>query len=160
MRDAVRTMRETNTDHNHGGRTNRQVDVEDPVPGQSLGDHAAEQRSGDAAGGEDAGEQTLIAAAFPWRNEVADNGLRQGDQASGAQPLYGTEQDQLRHASGQTAKGRPGEKDQNGDEEGPLSPEDVTQFPVKWGRHRRCDHERRHHPRQMRQAAEIADDVR
>jgi hypothetical protein len=54
-----------------------QIDVEDPAPGQGVGQIAAEKRAGDAADREYAGEQSLIAAALARRYQVADRRLRQ-----------------------------------------------------------------------------------
>ena len=50
----------------------RQVDVEDPAPGEVLDDHAAEQRPGDAREAEHRPEQALVAAALARGHDVAD----------------------------------------------------------------------------------------
>ena len=47
-------------DEDERRRADRQVDVENPAPGKRIGDDAAEQRTGHAAGGEDGAEDALV----------------------------------------------------------------------------------------------------
>ena len=65
----------------------RQVDVEDPAPGEVVDEEAAEQRTGDDGDAEHAAEQALVAAAVARRDEVADDGHRHDEQAAAAEPL-------------------------------------------------------------------------
>ncbi len=66
--DAVANLRrallQPDRDQDQRRRADRQIDIEDPAPGQRIGDEAAEQRPGHAGDGEDAGEQALVAAAL------------------------------------------------------------------------------------------------
>ena len=126
MHHAIGSMLEADADQHDRDRADRQVDVENPVPGQRVGNHTPEQWAHHATSGKHAGEQALIPPAFPWRNQVADDGLRQRNQAARAQTLHGSEDDQLGHRARQAAQRGPSEKDRNGDKEGRLAPEDIT----------------------------------
>ena len=94
-------------DHGQREEAERQVDVEDPAPREVVDEEAAEQRAGDDRDAEDAAEEALVAAAVARRDEVADDGHRDDDQAAAAEPLDRPERDQLRHRLRQPASADP-----------------------------------------------------
>ncbi len=91
-------------DHRERERTEREVDVEDPAPGEVVDEEASEQRPGDGRDAEHRSEQALVTAALAGGDEVADDGHRDHHQAAAAEALHGSEGDQLRHALRQTAQ--------------------------------------------------------
>ena len=56
-----------------------------------TGEEAADDRTQDAGGAEDREEVALVLGALTWRHDVADDGQRQGEEATGAQTLDGAE---------------------------------------------------------------------
>ena len=91
------SAREWNDDRDHDERehADRQVDVEDPAPGQVVDEEAAEQRADHRRDAEDGAEEALVAAALARRDDVADHGDRDHDQPAAAEPLERAEGDQL-----------------------------------------------------------------
>src|SRR5205823_2555146 len=65
----------------------RQVDVEDPAPGRVVDDQPADRRADDRGGREGRADQALVAAAVARRDDVADRGDRERDQAARANAL-------------------------------------------------------------------------
>jgi hypothetical protein len=51
-------------EHDERGDPDRQVDVEDPAPGEVVDDHAADERPDDRRDREDAADQPRVAAAL------------------------------------------------------------------------------------------------
>jgi hypothetical protein len=86
--------------------TDREVYVEDPMPGQLVDEDAAEQRADDACEAEDRAEQTLVAAALARRDDVADDRLRADHQPAAPEALHGPKRDQLGHRLAQARKRR------------------------------------------------------
>ena len=84
-------------DHDQADDADRQVDEEDPVPADAVGQEAAEARPDEERDPEDRSEEALVLAAFGRREEVADD--REGDreEGAGAEALDAAEQDQLPH---------------------------------------------------------------
>ena len=84
----------------------RQVDEEDPVPADVVGQEAT-QRGADerAPSAEDGAEQALVLAALGGREEVADDRQRDREDGAGAEALDAAEGDELPHllARGRTA---------------------------------------------------------
>jgi hypothetical protein len=160
MRRALVRVLEPDGDQRQRSRADRQVNVEDPSPGERVGDDAAEERPRHAARGEDAAEQALVAAPFAWRDDVADGGLGQRHQASRAEPLQRAKEDQLEHGLRQPAQHRTDKKDADRHIEEPLAAVDVAELAVERRGRGGGDHERCDDPREMLEAAEIADDAR
>src|SRR6185503_4061915 len=103
--------RERRADHGERNDSQRDVDVEDPAPGEMRGEVSADQRPGDARKPEHRAEDSLVATALArWKN-VADDRLTGDDQASAAETLYGAEDDQLRHVPAQAAQRRANQED-------------------------------------------------
>ena len=81
--------------HHEGGHgTDRQVDEEDPVPAQCVGDQTADGRADEDRQAEDRAEETLVLAALRRREDVTDDGDRDREQRSGAESLDGTAGDE------------------------------------------------------------------
>ena len=96
-----------------GGDANRQVDIEDPAPAGSVGEPAAQQWSRHAGDAEHRAEISLVATALARGDDVADDTEREGHQPAAADPLDGSEGDQLRQVLTQAAQDRTGEEDQD-----------------------------------------------
>src|SRR4029453_16353858 len=102
-------------DDREGDRAEREVDVEDPPPGEVVDEEAAEQRSRDDGDAEHRSEEALVAAAVAWCDEVADDGHRPDDQVAGAEAPNRAERDQLRHGLPRPAQRRADEEDDERD---------------------------------------------
>jgi hypothetical protein len=150
---------EADGDEGESGRADGQVDVEDPAPGKRVGDDAAEEGSGHAAGGEDGAEEALVFAAFARDDEVADGGLREGDESARAESLQRAKEDELEHGGGDAAEDRAEEEDGDGDIVEGLAAVDVAELAVERRADGGGDHEGGDHPGEMGEAAEIADDA-
>ena len=98
-----------------GADADRQVDVEDPAPGQLVREEAADQRPGHARHSEDGADVALIAAALSWRQDVADYRHRHREDAARAEPLDAARHDQLRHVLGNAREQRAGDEDADRD---------------------------------------------
>jgi hypothetical protein len=92
---------EPGRDGEEGDDPDRQVEVEDPAPGQPLGERAAQKGAGDQRQGGDHPHHRLVLRALPGGHEIAHDGLHQGVQATRADALQGTEEDQHGHALGE-----------------------------------------------------------
>ena len=82
-------------------------------------------------------EQALVAAAVARRDEVADDGHRDDEQAAAAEPLDRAERDQLRHALRQPAQRRADEEEHERELEDALAAVEVAELPVQRPDHRR-----------------------
>ncbi len=98
--------RQRRRNHHQRNQADRKVHIEDPAPRQVLDDHTSEQRAGDASEAKDGPEEPLIAPTLARRDDIADRRLHEHDQPAGAEPLHGTEGDQLGHRLGQSAHAR------------------------------------------------------
>ena len=125
-----------------------------------VDEEAAEQRPGDGRDAEHRAEQALVTAAVARRDEVADDGHRDDHQAAAAEPLHGSEGDQLRHALRQPAQRRAGQEEHERDLQDALAPVQVAELAVQRPDHRRGQQVGGHHPGEVLQAAEVADDRR
>ena len=95
---------ESGGDHREREQAQRQVDVEDPAPGEVVDEEPAEERPDHGRDAEDGAEETLVFAPLAWRHDVPDHGHRRHDQAAAADPLEGAERDQLAHVLREPAK--------------------------------------------------------
>ena len=151
---------EGNRDHRERDRAEREVDVEDPPPGEVVDEEAAEQRPGDGRDPENASEHALVAAALARRDEVADYGQRHHHQAAAAEPLHEAEGDQLRHALRQPAQNRADQEKDERDLQDRFAPVEIAQLAVQRPDHRRRQQVGGHYPGEVLQAAQVADDRR
>ena len=100
MVDAPEVARNLARDDGERDGADREVDVEDPVPGELLDEDAAEQRADDARDAEHRTEQPLVAAALARRDDVADDRLGADHQPAAAEALDRPERDQLGQRAG------------------------------------------------------------
>ncbi len=105
-------------DHDERDRADRQGDGKHPPPGQVVHEEPADQRADDARHPEDGAERALVLASLARRDDVADDGLGQHEQAAAADALHGAERDQLGHVAGQPGqRGADQEDDDRGHEQ-------------------------------------------
>ena len=147
-------------DHRERDKAEREVDVEDPAPREVVDEEAAEQRTGDDRDAEHAAEQALVAAAVARRDKVTDDRHRHDEQTAAAEPLDRSERDQLRHALRQPAQRRADQEEHERELEDALAAVEVAELPVQRPDHRRREQIRGHDPREVLEAAEVADDRR
>ena len=105
---AVLTVGSDPLDDDERDDPDRDVDVEDPVPADLLGQEAADERADDERDAEDGTEQALVLAALLRGEQVADDRQRDREQRTGADALDAAEEDE--HApcsdSGRTGPSR------------------------------------------------------
>ena len=92
--------------HPRGRDAERQVDEEDPTPGQVVGEHPAEGRPDDGGCGPDAGDVALHLRALGHGVDVADDRHAHRLHRAGPEPLHEPEDDERRHAPGDAAQQR------------------------------------------------------
>ena len=147
-------------DHDQRHDAQRHVDVEDPAPGQVLGEEATEQRSGDAGQAPDAGEVARVAATFARRDDVADDRERQRHQAAGAESLQGPGRDQLPHRLRHPGEHRAGDEHHDREDVDGATSVEVGDLAVQRGRRRRREQVGRDHPGELVEPAQLSDDRR
>ena len=84
-------------DDEEGDDPDREVDVEDPAPGEVLGEQPAEQRTGDAGDAEHRAEVAHVASSLAGAHDVSDDRLGSYHESAGPHALDGPEGDQLGH---------------------------------------------------------------
>ena len=99
MVDSAQVARYLDRDDGERDGADREVDVEDPVPGELLDEEAAEQRTDDARHTEHRPEESLVATALTGRDDVSDDRLGTDHQPTASETLNGPEGDQLGHAA-------------------------------------------------------------
>ncbi len=115
----------------------RDVDQEDPAPAGDpqqrvgTGEEASDDGAEHARGAEDGEEEALVPGALPRRDDVTDDGQRQGEQTARTEALHGPEGRQAVHRRGERAQHRPDDEHGDGDEEQRLATVDVRQLPVQ-----------------------------
>ena len=147
--------------HDHereGGQ--REVDPEDPAPGDAVGERAAEQRARHGGRRPDAADVALVAAALPRREQVRDRRLAQRQQPTGPEALQRAERDQLRHVLGEPAQGGADEEQADRDHEQPPAPVQVAELAVERDGHRARQQVRGDHPAQVLEALQVGRDLR
>src|SRR5581483_5116046 len=147
-------------DHEERERADGEVDVEDPAPREVVDEEPAEQRPDHGRDAEHRAEQALVAAALPRRDDVADDGDRRRQQAARAEALQRAERDQLRHVLRDPAERGADQEDDDRDLQRSLAAVEVAELAVERPCDRGREQVRRHDPRQMLDAAEVADDRR
>src|ERR1700678_3718165 len=138
----------------------RQVYVEDPAPGEAVGDEPAGQRAADGGEHHHHHHVAHVAPAFARRHDVAERRHRPDHQAAGSQPLQGPEHDELRHVLRQAGKRRTDEEDHDRGDEQLLAAVHVAELAVERRGDGRRQHVGGHHPGQVGHAAQAADDPR
>ena len=151
---------ECDGDRGEGGDPHREVDVEDPAPRQVIDQEPSEQRADHGRHAEYGAEEPLVAPTVARREDVPDHRHRRDDQPSGAESLERAKGDQLSHVLGDTAEGGTDEEDHDRRLQDDLASVEVTELPVHRAGHGRGQEVRRHDPRQVLDAAQLADDRR
>ncbi len=123
-----------------------------------MHDHAAEQGAAHARETEDGSEQALVAAALAWRDDVADDGLDQHDQASRPEPLHGAKGDQLGHRLRLPAKRRSDQEQDDRTLQDALATVEVAELAIQRRNGGLREQESARHPRQAAESAEVTDD--
>ena len=108
----------------------RDVDEEDPVPAEVVGDQAADGRTEQEADAEHGAEEALVLAALRRREDVGDDGQRDREQRAGAEALEAAEGEELPHLLAQAAEQGADQEDAHADEEDRPPAEDVRELPV------------------------------
>ena len=138
----------------------RDVDVEDPAPGEGGGDEPAEQRAADGGEHHHHHHVAHVLPALARSHDVAERRHRADHQPAGPQALQRAERDELRHRLRQAGQRRADEEDDDRGDEELLPPVHVAELAVE----RRGDRGREdvggHHPGQVRDPAEVAHDPR
>ena len=151
---------ERDRDHREGGRADREVDVEDPAPGEVVDEEAAEQRPDHGRDAEHRAEPALVAPALSGRDEVADDRERRHHQPAAAEPLHRAERDQLAHVLREAAERRADEEDHDRRLQHELAAVEVAELAVERAGDGRREQVGGHDPREVLDAAELADDRR
>ena len=136
------------------------VDVEDPAPREVCREEATEQGSGDRGEAEHGAEQARVAPALARRDDVSDRRLRAHHQPAAAEPLHGAEGDQLVEVLADPAERRPDQEDPERRLQHDLAAVHVPELAVQRRHHGLGEEVRRHHPREVIESPEVADDRR
>jgi len=146
-------------DHERDG-ADRNVDVEDPAPGEVVDENATEQRADDARRAEDGPEQPLVAAPLAGRHDIADDRLGADEQAAPAEPLDRPEGDELGHRLAEPRQDGPDQEDDNRGLEEPLAAVLVAELAPQRRRGGRREQVCRHDPRKVGLVMQVGDDRR
>ena len=125
-----------------------------------LGQETTERRTGEARRHPDAAHIGLVAAALARRDRVAENGLRQRENAAAADPLQAAGEDERDHVGRDRAGGGAGDEDADAREHHGAPPVDVAELAVERRDHGGGQQIGGHHPRQQLEVAEVAPDGR
>src|SRR5437660_5478068 len=99
-----------NGDHNQRDRANREINVEDPAPGEVIDKEPSKQGPGNACEAIDCAEHALVATALTWRYDIRNDGLGEHNQSTASQPLQGAKKNQFGHVLADAAQHRANEK--------------------------------------------------
>ena len=147
-------------DHRERNGSNRQIDVEDPAPGEVVDEEPTEQRPGNARDREDGSDVALVAAAFARRDDVADDRQSADHQAAGAESLQRAESNQLEHALRLPAQGGADHEEHDRELEQALASVEIAELAVQRHRDGRGEDVGDDHPGVVVETAEVADDGR
>ena len=95
-----------------------------------LGQDAAERRAGEARRHPDAAHIGLVAAALARSGGVAENGLRERENAAAADPLQAASQDQQDHVGRRRAGDGAGREDADRRQHHRAAPVNVAELSV------------------------------
>ncbi len=126
---------------------NRQIDVEDPVPGQQVRDETAEHGGDYAADGINGDDGTLPATAFRGRHQIADDDLAERQQPARAHALHGAKENELRQSARGAAQYRAQQEHEYGAVQHRPASVVVAELAVQRHGTGRGEHIGRDHPR-------------
>ena len=158
MLAALRPGMEHGADDDEGEDADRQVDVEDPAPAEVVDEKAAEQRADDRRNAEHGAEETLVLAAFAWRDDVADDRQRRHDQAAAPEALQGPERDQFGHVLADPAERGADQEDGDRRLQDDLPTIEISELSVERAGDRRGQQVGGDDPGEVLDPAEVADD--
>jgi len=146
-------------DHQETGRRDarRDVDEEDPAPGEVLDDDAAEQRPDQPGHAPDGPEHALHARALFQVVDVADDGERGGLHRAGAEALQRPEGDQRADSLGEPAGHRADEKQRDPAQQHRLAAVQVGELAVERDGDRGGQQVRGEDPRVVVDSAQVSD---
>ena len=147
-------------DHDEGDDAERQVDVEDPGPGEMVDEEAADQGPDDGRDAEHRSHQAAVAPALARRNDVADDRLRRDHERAAAEPLDRAKGDQLGHAVRQAAQARADQEHDERDLQHDLPAVEIAELARDRRRDGRGEQICRDDPRELVDAAQVPDDRR
>ena len=155
---AVALARGNAGDEQHRQQAERNVDQEDRLPAEGLGEIAAGNRAERVRRDGDAGEIALIAAALARRDGFADQGLRQRHQPAAAETLQHAKQREQRDVRRERAEHRADHEDRQRDEHHRAPAERIAEAAID-----RCgdgvgDQVGHHHPGGALDFAEVRSD--
>ena len=125
---AVLTVGQQPLDDDQRDDPDRDVDVEDPVPAQVLGQPAADERAGDERDAEHGPEEALVLAALLRGEQVADDRERDREQRACADALDASEQDQHAHVLTEAGQRGADQEDDDADHVDRLAAVEVGQL--------------------------------
>ena len=142
------------------GDAERNVDEEDPAPGEMGGEEAADQRAGDAGDAKHRAEDALIAPTVAWRYHISDRRLGRHHQTASPEPLHRSESDQLGQVLREPAEDRADEEHHQPDLEHDLAAVLIAELPVERRHDRLRQQIRRHDPADVVEPSELSHDRR
>ena len=151
-------------DDEQGDDADRGIHEEHPAPARQAedlrgaGEEAADQRPEDRGDAEDSKECALVLRALTRRNDVADDGQREGEETTSAEALERTVTRQLVHRVGKCAQQRAEDECADGEQEELLATVDVAELAVKRGGDGGGDEVRRRHPRLQGEPVQVVSD--
>ena len=147
-------------DDGQGDEADRDVDEEDPVPGELVGQKAAQPRSQQERDAEDEAEESLVLAALGRGEQVTDHRQRDREERTGAKALDAAEEDELPHLLAQAGQRRPDQEQRDAEDQEWLATVQVGQLAVDRHRDRAGQQVDRDGPRVVVGALEIRHDPR
>ena len=151
---------ERERDHEQGDRPDRDVHVEDPAPGEVVDEEAAEQWADHGRDAEHGAEVALVLAALARWDHIADHGEGHDDQTARSQALHGPKADQLGHVLAEAAERGADQEDHDRGLEHELAAVEIAELAVERAGDRGAEQIRGDDPREVGDAAEVADDGR
>ena len=141
-----RAVRQQENHRKNRQNSQRQVQPERPTPTRPLSNPATNQRTSHRRERKNATDNTHVTAAVAGRNHISNHSLRQNHQATTAQTLQGTSENQPVHILRERANhGTRHESNNRKNQEG-LASELIRKLAVDRHRNRRKQDENGNHP--------------
>ena len=148
-------------DQYDGDQGHRDIDVEDPAPGQNVDDPAPEQGPQDSRGREKGRHHAQnLQALVRIRIQVRIDDIRQGDHPAVANSRDQAEKEQKRHRISQPLQQRPQEKHGRGQLVGQLVAAPLAQFGPQGRGHRGAQQEDGDQPARIFDPVQVSNDAR
>ena len=121
---------EKRDDEAEGYAADWQVDVENPTPGDVLGEDATEDGADDRTDGICPRDQPAVLTSLPQRQEIADDDFAKGDDASSSEALDHPSRDEHRGTVCPSGQAGPQHEEQHGYDGQGATTEDVGHLSV------------------------------